>query len=38
MYPYNNTILGYKATTGWDAPTGIGSPDAAILVPIMATW
>ncbi len=37
-YPHDNPVIGYKATTGWDAPTGIGSPDAAILVPIMATW
>ena len=27
-----STVMGYQATTGWDAPTGIGSPDAAILV------
>lgn len=37
-YPHDNPVIGYKATTGWDAPTGIGSPDAEILVPIMATW
>ncbi|MGD0804181.1 MAG: S53 family peptidase [Candidatus Bathyarchaeia archaeon] len=37
-YPTGNTIRGYKATTGWDAATGIGSPDANILVPIMAAW
>jgi subtilase family serine protease len=37
-YPHGGAIAGYKATTDWDAPTGIGSPDAAILVPIMATW
>jgi subtilase family serine protease len=37
-YPHGGSILGYMATEGWDAPTGIGSPDAAILVPIMATW
>jgi subtilase family serine protease len=39
-YPYNATALygwpmGYEATKGWDAPTGIGSPDAAILVPML---
>jgi len=37
-YPHGGSILGYKATIGWDAPTGIGSPDAAILVLIMAEW
>ncbi len=37
-FPNSGTVLGYKATTGWDAPTGIGSPDASILVPIMAGW
>jgi subtilase family serine protease len=31
-------VPGYLATPGWDAPTGIGSPDAAILVPFMAWW
>jgi subtilase family serine protease len=31
-YPTGNTLLGYEATKGWDAPTGIGSPDAANLV------
>jgi subtilase family serine protease len=37
-FPYGNTVQGYEATLGWDAPTGIGSPDAALLVPIMGTW
>jgi subtilase family serine protease len=37
-FPHGNTVLGYEATAGWDAPTGIGSPDASKLVPIMATW
>jgi subtilase family serine protease len=32
-YRTGNTLLGYSATKGWDSPTGIGSPDAAILVP-----
>jgi hypothetical protein len=31
-------LRGYKATKGWDSPTGIGSPDAAILVPKMKNW
>jgi subtilase family serine protease len=32
-YPTGNDVLGYAATRGWDAPTGIGSPDATVLVP-----
>jgi subtilase family serine protease len=31
-YPTGSTLIGYEATKGWDAPTGIGSPDAAKLV------
>jgi subtilase family serine protease len=31
-YPTGSTLLGYEATTGWDAPTGIGSPDATNLI------
>ena len=31
-YPTGNPVIGYEATRGWDAPTGIGSPDAARLV------
>jgi subtilase family serine protease len=31
--PYYPTPIGYEATKGWDAPTGIGSPNAAVLVP-----
>jgi hypothetical protein len=34
-YPTGNKLSGYSATTGWDSPTGIGSPDAAILVQKM---
>lgn len=30
--PTGNTLLGFEATKGWDAPTGIGSPDAANLI------
>jgi subtilase family serine protease len=33
IYPTGYTLLGYEATKGWDSPTGIGSPDAAKLVP-----
>jgi subtilase family serine protease len=32
-YPTGNPVIGYEATIGWDAPTGIGSPNAAKLVP-----
>ena len=31
-YPTGSTMLGYEATKGWDAPTGIGSPDATNLI------
>jgi subtilase family serine protease len=31
-YPTGSTLLGYEATKGWDAPTGIGSPDATKLI------
>jgi subtilase family serine protease len=31
-WPTGSTPIGYEATRGWDAPTGIGSPDAANLI------
>ena len=34
-YPTGNDVIGYKATKGWDAPTGLGSPDAAIFVSML---
>jgi subtilase family serine protease len=37
-YPTGTTPIGYMATRGWDAPTGIGSPDVAKLIPFMAWW
>jgi subtilase family serine protease len=37
-YPTGSGFLGYKATKGWDAPTGLGSPDAAVLVKLMKDW
>ncbi len=37
-FPHGGTVAGYRATIGWDPPTGIGSPDGNILVPTMATW
>jgi subtilase family serine protease len=30
------SIPGYQATTGWDPVTGLGTPDAATLVPALA--
>jgi subtilase family serine protease len=30
------TILGYQASPGWDSVTGWGSPDAEVLVPLLA--
>jgi subtilase family serine protease len=30
------TITGYSASPGWDPVTGWGSPDAAVLVPLLA--
>jgi subtilase family serine protease len=37
-FPHDGTVAGYNATIGWDAPTGLGTPNAAILVPIMVAW
>ncbi|HML02043.1 MAG TPA: S53 family peptidase [Candidatus Bathyarchaeia archaeon] len=37
-YPTGYNVTGYEATRGWDAPTGIGSPNAAYLVPLMKGW
>jgi subtilase family serine protease len=31
-YPTGWPLMGFEATKGWDAPTGIGSPDATKLV------
>jgi subtilase family serine protease len=31
-YPTGYPLIGFEATKGWDAPTGIGSPDATKLV------
>jgi hypothetical protein len=30
------TITGYQAAPGWDPVTGWGSPDAQVLVPLLA--
>jgi subtilase family serine protease len=32
----NPTVPGYPATTGWDPVTGLGTPNAAALVPALA--
>jgi subtilase family serine protease len=32
------TITGYQAAPGWDPVTGWGSPDAQVLVPLLARW
>jgi subtilase family serine protease len=32
------TVPGYQATPGWDPATGWGSPDAQILVPLIALY
>jgi hypothetical protein len=30
-----HTITGYQAGRGWNAVTGWGSPDAAVLIPLL---
>jgi subtilase family serine protease len=35
MFPHK-TIKGYRAATGWDPVTGWGSPNAQVLVPLLA--
>jgi len=32
------TITGYRASPGWDPVTGWGSPDAAVLVPLLGRY
>ena len=32
------TIAGYRAAPGWDPVTGWGSPDARVLVPLLARY
>ena len=34
--PYPAGTAGYQATAGWDPATGWGSPDAQVLVPLLA--
>jgi len=33
-----NTITGYQAGPGWDPVTGLGSPDAQALIPLLARY
>src|SRR5215472_93163 len=33
-----NTITGYRAVAGWDHVTGWGSPDAQVLIPLLARY
>jgi subtilase family serine protease len=33
-----NTVTGYRSSVGWDPVTGWGSPDAAVLVPLLARY
>jgi subtilase family serine protease len=33
-----NTITGYHAAPGWDPVTGWGSPDAQVLIPLLARY
>jgi hypothetical protein len=32
------TITGYRAAPGWDPVTGWGSPNAQVLVPLLARY
>ena len=34
----HGTITGYRAAPGWDPVTGWGSPDAQVLVPLLASY
>ena len=34
----SQTVMGYKARPGWDPVTGWGSPDAQVLVPLLARY
>lgn len=35
---FPTTITGYRAGPGWDPVTGGGSPDAQVLVPLLARY
>ncbi len=32
------TVTGYQAASGWDPVTGWGSPNAQVLVPLLARY
>jgi subtilase family serine protease len=32
----SQTVSGYTAAPGWDPVTGLGSPDARVLIPLLA--
>jgi hypothetical protein len=32
------TFTGYQAARGWDPVTGLGSPDAQVLIPLLARY
>jgi subtilase family serine protease len=34
----HTTVPGYQATPGWDPVTGWGSPNAQVLIPLIALW
>ena len=34
----HRTITGYRAGPGWDPVTGWGSPNAEMLVPLLASY
>jgi len=34
----HNTVTGYQAVTGWDPVTGWGSPNAQVLIPLLARY
>ena len=36
--PHRQTITGYQAAPGWDPVTGWGSPNAQVLVPLLARY
>jgi subtilase family serine protease len=37
QFPHR-TITGYRARRGWDPVTGLGSPNAQVLVPLLASY
>jgi hypothetical protein len=36
--PYPARMTGYRAGPGWDPVTGWGTPDAQVLVPLLARF